>query len=112
MPEMKKSTEMEKLFQGVLQLNAKIWGLVCGLLFGLAIFIATNWLVIKGGHIDAVTGEYVVGPHLELLSQFFIGYRVSFFGSIIGFLWGFALGTLGGALIGLIYNKIVDLRGS
>jgi len=30
-------------------------------------------------------GEYIVGPHLQLLSQFFIGYKVSFWGSIIGF---------------------------
>ena len=76
---------------------------------GLAIFIATNWLVIKGGHITP-TGEYAVGPHLELLSQFFIGYRVSFLGSIIGFFYGFAIGTLCGAAIGWIYNKIVDFR--
>ena len=112
MPEIRESADDERLFQGVLRLNAKIWGLVCGILFGLAVFIATNWIVIKGGHIDTVTGEYVVGPHLQLLSQFFIGYRVSFWGSIIGFLYGFALGTLGGTLIGLIYNKIVDIRDS
>ena len=112
MPEIRESADDERLFQGVLRLNAKIWGLVCGLLSGLAIFIATNWIVIKGGHIDTVTGEYVVGPHLQLLSQFFIGYRVSFFGSIIGFLYGFAIGTMGGALIGFIYNKIVDLQDS
>ena len=112
MPEIRESADDERLFQGVLRLNAKIWGLVCGLLSGLAIFIATNWIVIKGGHIDTVTGEYVVGPHLQLLSQFFIGYRVSFLGSIIGFLYGFALGTMGGALIGFIYNKIVDLQDS
>lgn len=112
MTEPEKSVDEEKLFQGVLRLNAKIWGLVCGLLFGLAIFIATNWIVIKGGHIDPVTGKYVVGPHLQLLSQFFIGYRVSFFGSIIGFLYGFAIGTMGGAFIGLVYNKIVDSRGT
>jgi len=112
MPELHASVDEEKLFQGVLRLNAKIWGLVCGILIGLAVFVATNWIVIKGGHIDAVTGEYVVGPHLQLLSQFFIGYRVSFLGSIIGFLYGFAIGTMGGALIVLIYNKIGDLRGS
>jgi hypothetical protein len=111
MSKIEKSNDEQVLFQGVLRLNAKIWGLVCGILFGLVIFIATNWLVIKGGHIDATTGEYVVGPHLQLLSQFFIGYRVSFLGSIIGFFWGFALGTLGGAFIGLIYNKVGDLRG-
>ena len=104
-----KQKEEEKLFSGILRLNAQIFGLVLGLLMGLAIFIATNWLVIKGGHITP-TGEYAVGPHLELLSQFFIGYRVSFLGSIIGFFYGFALGTLCGAAIGLIYNKIVDFR--
>ena len=99
----------EKLFRGLLRLNIKFLGLALGLLMGFAIFLATNWLVIKGGHITP-TGEYVVGPHLQLLSQFFIGYRVSFLGSIIGFFYGFALGTLCGAVIGLIYNKIVDLK--
>jgi len=99
----------EILFGGILRLNTKILGLILGLLMGLAIFIATNWLVIKGGHITP-DGRYVVGPHLQLLSQFFIGYRVSFLGSIIGFFYGFAIGTLSGATIGWIYNKIVDFR--
>ena len=99
----------EKLFRGALLFNAKSLGLIFGLLFGLVIFIATNWLVIKGGHISA-SGEYVVGPHLQLLSQFFIGYRVSFLGSIIGFGYGFALGTFTGALFAGIYNKIVEFR--
>ena len=67
----------EKLFKGALLFNTKTLGLVFGLLFGLVIFIATNWLVIKGGHINA-RGEYVVGPHLQLLSHVFIGYLVSF----------------------------------
>ncbi len=99
----------EKLFKGALLFNAKTLGLVFGLLFGLVIFIATNWLVIKGGHINA-SGAYVVGPHLQLLSQIFLGYRVSFLGSIIGFGYGFALGTLTGALFAGIYNKIVEFR--
>ena len=109
MPELKESADEEKLFQGVIRINSKIWGLVCGVLFGLVIFIATNWLLIKGGHINP-EGEYVVGPHLQLLSQFFIGYKVSFLGSIIGFLYGFAIGTLSGTAIGAIYNKIIDFR--
>ena len=94
--------EEEKLFSGVLLLNTKIMGLVLGLVCGLVLFVATNWLVIKDGH--------TVGPHLTLLNQFFIGYRVSFWGSFVGFAYGFALGTLSGALIGWIYNKIVKLR--
>jgi hypothetical protein len=96
------STEQEKLFKGTLLLNAKAFGLVLGLLCGIIIFIATNWLVLKGG-------EHV-GAHLRLLSQYFIGYKVTFLGSLIGFVYGFALGTLSGALIGWIYNKIAAFR--
>lgn len=92
----------EKLFRGVLWLNTKATGLGLGLLFGIVIFLATNWLLLKGAD--------PVGPHLALLGQFFIGYRVSFLGSIIGFAYGFALGTLCGALIGWIYNNIVRFR--
>ena len=65
----------------LLRLNATVQGIVTGLVFGLVIFIATNWLTLKGGR--------VVGPHLALLSQFFIGYRVTFVGSLIGFAHGF-----------------------
>ncbi len=90
------------LFQGVLWLNSRFIGLALGVTFGLVIFIATNWLVIKGGD--------RVGSNLQLLSQYFIGYRVSFLGSIIGFVYGFAVGTLGGALIGWIYNKIAGFK--
>ena len=101
----------DKLLVEIVFLNAKILGLILGILLGTAVFIATNWLVLKGGHIDA-QGNYVVGPHLQLLSQFFLGYRVSFLGSIIGFCYGFAVGTFAGGAIGWIYNKIVALRGN
>lgn len=106
---MNNRSDEQKLLEAVAILNAKMLGLILGLLMGLAIFIATNWLVIKGPQLSP-SGEYVMGPHLELLSQFFIGYRVSFAGSIIGFLYGFAVGTIGGALIGWIYNRIVILK--
>ena len=99
----------EKLLRGVLRLNARIMGLVFGIVMGLVIFIGTNWLLIKGGY-TTPEGKYVVGPHLQLLSQFFIGYRVSFWGSLLGFFYGFALGPLCGSAIGWIYNKIIDLR--
>lgn len=99
----------DKLFSGVLRLNAKIIGLVFGIILGLVVFLATNWLLLKGGHYTS-DGKYVVGPHLQLLSQFFIGYRVSFLGSIIGFFYGLALGTLCGAAVGWIYNFVIDLK--
>ncbi len=95
-------TQDEKLFSGVLLLNAKVLGLTLGLILGLGIFVATNWLVIKGGE--------RVGPHLILLSQYFIGYKVTFAGSLIGAVYGFALGTICGSLMGWIYNKIMAFR--
>ena len=95
-------TDEKRLLSGVLWLNVKVLGLVLGILFGLTIFIATNWLILKGGR--------DVGSHLRLLSQYFIGYRVTFPGSLVGFAYGFAVGTLSGALIGWIYNRIVAFR--
>jgi hypothetical protein len=88
----------------VVRLNALVAGAVTGLLAGLAVFVATNWLVLKGGR--------VVGPHLALLGQFFIGYRVSFAGSLIGFAWAFAVGFLAGAAVVWIYNRLAGLRDS
>ena len=106
---MNQERENNGLLKGILWLNAKALGLALGLVLGLVIFIATNWLLLKGGHTTA-GGEYVVGPHLQLLNQFFLGYRISFLGSIIGFFYGFALGTLTGSAIGWGYNKIAELR--
>jgi hypothetical protein len=88
----------------LLRLNAALHGIVTGLLFGLGIFVATNWLVLKGGP--------VVGPHLALLGQFFIGYRVTFLGSLIGFAYGFALGFVIGFSIAWLYNHVLYLRTS
>ncbi len=64
--------------------------------------IATNRLVIKGGKSD--------GPHLNLLGQHFVGYRVSVPESFIGFTYGFAVRTLSGTLIGWICNTIAAFR--
>ena len=92
----------ELVLTRLLRLNAKIQGLSVGIIAGLTIFLATNWLLIRGGK--------VVGPHLGLLGQYFIGYRVSFVGSLIGFIYAFALGFLIGYGVAVIYNGIVERR--
>jgi hypothetical protein len=86
----------------LLRLNAKVQGVVTGIVFGLAIFLATNWLILRGGD--------VVGPHLALLGQFFIGYRVTFVGSLVGFAYGFATGFCIGYGITSIYNYILGRK--
>ena len=101
MPERDKALA-EVILTQLLRLNATAQGVALGLVAGLAIFIATNWLVLKGGE--------VVGPHLALLGQFFIGYRVTFVGSLIGFAYAFACGFTGGYGTARIYNWVVDRR--
>jgi hypothetical protein len=76
--------------------NATVQGLVFGTLLGALIFLATNWLILKGGE--------NVGAHLALLGQFFIGYRVTFIGSLIGFGYGFLTGFVSGFLVSILYN--------
>jgi hypothetical protein len=84
--------------KAIVMLNAKLLGIVLGILLGTGLFLATNFLVVKGGpH---------VGEHLALLAVFFPGYRVTFFGSIIGFCYAFAAGFVAGMVLGAVYNKV------
>jgi len=86
----------------LVRLNATIQGIVVGTIAGLGLFVVTNWLVIKGGP--------VVGPHLSLLNQVFIGYSVTFIGSFVGLAYGFVLGFGVGYFIAWMYNQAVDWR--
>jgi hypothetical protein len=96
------ASEDERLARAVLRLNGTVMGLAFGSAAGLALFIATNWLVLKGGE--------PVGPHLALLGQFFLGYSVTFAGSFIGLAYGFASGYVAGWLIARVYNGVVLLK--
>lgn len=84
----------------LLRVNGRAWGIAAGLLLGLALFVATNVLVLRGGP--------EVGPHLSLLSVFLPGYSVTFTGSLIGFVYLFVLGYFAGRLVGWIYNAVAS----
>ena len=90
--------EEEQLAKAVVKLNAKLLGIVFGMLLGIGLFLATNFLVLKGGE--------NVGQHLSLLSQFFPGYSVTFLGSLVGFAYAFAVGLVVGSVLGAVYNKV------
>ena len=91
-------TREPSIQDGLLALNAQACAISVGLLFGGGLFLATNFLVIKGGP--------QTGRHLMLLSQFFPGYSVTFVGSLIGFIYAFVLGWALGRIIGAVYNKL------
>lgn len=92
--------EEQQIEKAVALLSAKLLGTVLGFLLGLGLFLATNFLVLKGGP--------NVGQHLVLLSQFFPGYRVTFVGSLIGFCYAFVVGFAVGAALGYVYNKVAQ----
>ena len=86
-----KRTDLEELFTGAFTRMDKLgFAIALGSVSGLLIFMATILLVLKGGE--------VVGPNLQLLSQYFFGYTVTVKGAFIGlaytFSWGFLLGWL------------------
>ena len=73
------------------------------MLFGTGLFIATVFLVIKGGA--------TVGPHLSLLGSYLPGYSVTWGGAFIGFVYLFVIGYAIGRLIGGVYNALVRSEG-
>lgn len=93
-------THEDAALQGaILRLNGRAWGIAVGLLLGVGLFVATNLLVLKGGP--------QVGPHLSLLGVYLPGYRVTFVGSLIGFVYMFVIGYAVGRLIGTVYNRMI-----
>ena len=86
----------------VIRLNEWVTGLSVGLIAAIVLFAATNFLVLKGGE--------VVGPHLELLGQVFVGYRVTFVGSLIGFAYALLAGTIIGYCGAKVYNWIASIN--
>jgi hypothetical protein len=74
------------------------WGLALGILAALTLFVATVFLVVKGGE--------VVGPHLSYLSVYLPGYSVTVPGAFVGGAYMFFLGYGAGRMIATIYNRI------
>lgn len=80
------------------RLQGRAWGVAIGLVLGLGLFVATNVLVLQGGN--------HVGPHLAILGLFLPGYRVTFAGSLIGFVYAFVIGYALGRLMAALYNAV------
>ena len=78
--------------------RAALWLAVAGLLLGGGLFLATIFLVLRGGP--------NVGQHLVMLRVFFPGYSVTWLGAFVGFIYGFVLGYGLGRIIGSVYNRI------
>ena len=79
-----------------MKFNIKSFGLTCGIIWGLTIFISTIWILISG----------VGGKTLGKLSKFYFGFSISWGGAFIGLIWGFVDGLIVGAIFAWLYNKL------
>ncbi len=91
----------EVLAQVFLKLDRVAFGLSVGMASGLALFLATMVLVLKGGD--------MIGPNLQLLSHYFPGYRVTPWGGMLGLIYGFLVGFIGGWGFAFLRNTTMFL---
>lgn len=82
--------------------SAMMVGLATGIVGGVALFLATLWLVVKGGPHP--------GAHLALLGQYFPGYEVTLPGCFIGFFYAFLCSFVLGYAGALIYDRVARAR--
>jgi hypothetical protein len=86
----------------VVRMRARIMATVFGMVGGTGVFVATAWLLLRGGE--------NVGEHLSLLRHYFPGYSVTWLGAFIGFFWGALFASALGWAVAWIYNQVVERR--
>ena len=78
-----------------MRLDAKAFGLACGVVLGLAGFAATLFSLWWGG-----------GHTITVLAAVYFGYSWSFMGALLALVWGLIYGFIGGWLLATLYNSI------
>jgi protoporphyrinogen oxidase len=75
------------------------FGAATGLTAGLLIWFITVWPIIRG--------DSIITPYLGLISNYFLGYTVTFGGALIGFGYGFIWGFCFGWIFGFLRNAFI-----
>lgn len=78
-----------------MKLDKRALGIALGSLLALCVFCATLWAMARGG-----------GGHLVMLKRFYIGYSMTPLGAVIGALYAFVDGFLGGWVLAWLYNRL------
>ena len=79
-----------------MKLNVKAFALACGLVWGLGLLVLTWWIIAFDGPTDKQT----------FIGQVYRGYSISLLGSVVGMIWAFVDGLIGGAIFAWLYNLI------
>jgi hypothetical protein len=82
--------------ENVMKLDIKAFALTCGIIWGLALPLLTWWVMATSG------------PRTPLLwlAHVYRGYSLTLIGSLIGAVWAFFDGLIGGALFAWLYDVI------
>jgi hypothetical protein len=94
--------EWRVISKAIARLRASVMAVVFGMCGGVGLFLATIWLLIKGG--------IYVGKNLSLLGNYFPGYTVTWPGAFVGLFYGALVGGALGWTLAWLYNMIADLR--
>jgi hypothetical protein len=81
-----------------MKLNIKAFALACGLMWGIGVFGLAWWIMMFEG----ATGE------VPFLGHLYRGFNISPLGSVIGLIWAFFDGLIGGAIFAWLYNKLAS----
>lgn len=97
-----RALQKEEISRAIARIRTGVLAVVCAMIGGVGLFVLTAWLLIEDGP--------QVGQHLQLLSNYFIGYAVTWWGSVVGLFYGAVCGGVIGWAVGTIYNKLVKMR--
>jgi hypothetical protein len=81
-----------------MRFNVKAFALTCGIIWGVGLFCLTWWIM-------AFTGA---GRPTTFISLVYRGYAITPLGSVIGLIWGFFDGLVGGAVFAGLYNFLTQ----
>ena len=83
-----------------MKFDVKAFALTCGLVWGFGLFFLTLWIIA----FDGATGE------ATLIGRLYRGYTISAMGSLVGMIWAFFDGLIGGAIFAWLYNLLATGR--
>jgi hypothetical protein len=83
-----------------MKFDVKAFALTCGLIWGFGLFFLTWWIIA----FDGPTGE------VTLIGRLYRGYTISAIGSLVGMIWAFFDGLIGGAIFAWLYNRLATGR--
>jgi hypothetical protein len=82
-----------------MKLRIRAFGLTTGIVLGLAVFLLTMVYLIFNYESSTLVKLHKVFP----------GFDITFVGGVLGLVWGFVYGVIGGAIFAWLYNKLQGL---